>query len=61
VCFLFAWLKHFRFFKDYSNFHLDEEHSLSAEPLRRPRPDLLFVKIDMGDISSGNMKFLTFS
>jgi len=49
----------FHFLKDSSNFLLYGEHvSISAEPLRWPRPDLLFLKIGTGDISSGNVKFV---
>ena len=47
----------FLFFKDSSNFLLHGEHfSIWAELLGRPRPELVFLKIGMDDISSGNMK-----
>jgi hypothetical protein len=48
-----------RFFIDPSNFLSYGEHvSISAEHLGRPRPDLLFLKIGMGDISSGNIMYV---
>jgi hypothetical protein len=37
-------------------FSYGEHVSISAELLGRPRPDILFLKIGMGDISSCNIK-----